>query len=120
MAPGKALDAVEAAITLPFADGIRREAELFRECLFSDQSKGLIHVFFGERAVARVPGLGRDVTPLPIRRAAAPRGSSRQDRRRLLRPAACSAGSRPDSRCTGDWLYRGLARIVARQVSVQL
>jgi 3-hydroxyacyl-CoA dehydrogenase len=70
MAPGKAIDAVEAAVTLPFDDGCRREAELFRECLFSDQSKGLIHVFFGERAVAKVPGLGRDVTPLPIRRAA--------------------------------------------------
>src|SRR5262245_64397160 len=36
MAPGKALDAIEAAVTLPFADGIRREAELFRECLFSE------------------------------------------------------------------------------------
>lgn len=70
MAPGKAIDAIEAAVTLPFADGCRREAELFRECLFSDQSKALIHVFFGERAVAKVPGLPRDVTPLPIRRAA--------------------------------------------------
>jgi len=69
IAPGKAIDAVEAAVTLPFADGCRREAELFRECLFSDQSKGLIHAFFGERAVAKVPGLGKDVTPLPIRRA---------------------------------------------------
>jgi 3-hydroxyacyl-CoA dehydrogenase len=70
MAPGKALDAIEAAVTLPFDEGIRREAELFRECLFSDQSKGLIHVFFGERAVAKVPGLAKDMTPLPIRRAA--------------------------------------------------
>jgi 3-hydroxyacyl-CoA dehydrogenase len=70
MAPGKALDAVEASVTLPFAEGCRREAELFRECLFSDQSKALIHVFFGERAVAKVPGLPRGVTPLPIRRAA--------------------------------------------------
>jgi 3-hydroxyacyl-CoA dehydrogenase len=70
LAPGNALDAIEAAVTLPFADGIKREAELFRECLFSDQSKGLIHVFFGERAVAKVPGLPKDVTPLPIRRAA--------------------------------------------------
>jgi 3-hydroxyacyl-CoA dehydrogenase len=70
MAPGKAFDAVEAAVTLPFADGCRREAELFRECLFSDQSKGLIHVFFGERAVAKVPGLPKDVTTLPTRRAA--------------------------------------------------
>jgi 3-hydroxyacyl-CoA dehydrogenase len=70
VAPGKALDAIEAAVTLPFDEGMRREAELFRECLFSDQSKGLIHVFFGERAVAKVPGLANDVTPLPIRRAA--------------------------------------------------
>jgi 3-hydroxyacyl-CoA dehydrogenase len=70
LAPGKALDAIEAAVTLPFADGIRREAELFRECLFSDQSRGLIHVFFGERAVGKVPGIGKDVTTLPIRRAA--------------------------------------------------
>src|SRR5262249_20898651 len=70
LAPGKALDAIEAAVTLPFADGCRREAELFRECLFSDQSKGLIHVFFGERAVRKVPGLGKDMTPLSIRRAA--------------------------------------------------
>jgi 3-hydroxyacyl-CoA dehydrogenase len=70
MAPGKALDAVEAAVTLPFDEGCRREAELFRECLFSDQSRGLIHVFFGERAVAKVPGLPRDVRPLPVRRAA--------------------------------------------------
>src|SRR5262245_21657979 len=70
IAPGKALDAVEAAVTLPFADGCRREDELFRECLFSDQSKALIHIFFAERAAAKVPGLPRDVTPLPIRRAA--------------------------------------------------
>jgi 3-hydroxyacyl-CoA dehydrogenase len=70
MAPGNALDAIEAAVTLPFAEGCRRESELFRECLFSAQSKGLIHVFFGERAVAKVPGLPKDVTPLPIRRAA--------------------------------------------------
>jgi 3-hydroxyacyl-CoA dehydrogenase len=70
LAPGKAIEAVEAAVTLPFDEGIRREAELFRECLFSDQSKALIHVFFGERAVGKVPGLPRDVTPLPIGRAA--------------------------------------------------
>jgi 3-hydroxyacyl-CoA dehydrogenase len=70
LAPGKALDAIEAAVTLPFADGCRREAELFRECLFSDQSKALIHVFFAERTVAKVPGLPADLKPLPIRRAA--------------------------------------------------
>src|SRR5262249_30770924 len=57
LAPFKAIDAVAAA-RLPFAEGCKREGELFNECLFSDQSKALIHVFFGERAVAKVPGIG--------------------------------------------------------------
>ena len=34
------------------------EAELFRECLESEQSKALIHVFFGEREVAKKHGAG--------------------------------------------------------------
>src|SRR5262249_46529183 len=60
LAPSKAIDAVEAAATLPFADGLKRERELFRECLYSDQSKALIHAFFGERAVGKIPGLPKD------------------------------------------------------------
>src|SRR5262249_43841351 len=60
MAPFKAVDAIEASVTLPFDEGIKREAELFRECLFSDQSKALIHVFFAEREVAKVPGLAKE------------------------------------------------------------
>jgi len=67
IAPELALDAVEGAMTLPFADGIRQEAELFERCLHSDQSKALIHAFLGERAVAKV----RDGTPFYIVRQAA-------------------------------------------------
>jgi 3-hydroxyacyl-CoA dehydrogenase len=70
IAPSKAVDAVEAAVTLPFAEGIEREAKLFRECLFSDQSKALIHVFFAEREVAKIPGLPKDTPRVPIRRVA--------------------------------------------------
>ena len=70
MAPGKAIDAVEAATKLPFSDGLKREAELFKECLFSDQSKGLIHVFFGERAVAKIPDISKETPIIPIKRAA--------------------------------------------------
>jgi 3-hydroxyacyl-CoA dehydrogenase len=69
-APQKAVDAVKAAVTLPFAEGIKKERELFTECLFSDQSKALIHVFFGDRAVARVPGVGKDTPTIPIKTAA--------------------------------------------------
>ncbi|MEQ1828000.1 MAG: 3-hydroxyacyl-CoA dehydrogenase NAD-binding domain-containing protein [Pirellula sp.] len=69
MAPLKAIDAVEAA-SLPFAEGMQREADLFRECLLSDQSKSLIHVFFAERAVNKIPGIGKETPMLPIRHAA--------------------------------------------------
>ncbi len=70
LAPGKAIDAVEAATKLPFEQGVEREQEIFRECLFSSQSKALIHVFFGERAVAKVPGIGKDTPQIDVKRAA--------------------------------------------------
>jgi 3-hydroxyacyl-CoA dehydrogenase len=69
-APLAAIDAVEAATKLPFNEGCQREAELFRECLFSDQSKALIHVFFGEREVSKIPGLPKDTKTLEIRKTA--------------------------------------------------
>jgi 3-hydroxyacyl-CoA dehydrogenase len=53
-----AMEAIKAAATLPFDEGMRREAELFDKCLHSDQSKALIHVFFGERDVAKRWGAG--------------------------------------------------------------
>src|SRR5438477_616776 len=68
--PAGAVDAIEAATRLPFEEGLGKEAELFQECLFSDQSRALIHVFFGERAVAKVPGIGKDVPIVPIKQAA--------------------------------------------------
>ena len=70
LAPQAAIDAVEAATRLPFEDGVRREAELFQDCLFSDQSKALIHVFFGEREVAKVPDVPKETRQYPIRKAA--------------------------------------------------
>src|SRR5580692_3264377 len=55
IAPLAAIDAVEAATKLSFEEGCELERRLFMECLFSDQSKALIHVFFGEREVAKIP-----------------------------------------------------------------
>ena len=65
-----AIDAVEAATKLPFEEGVKREAELFQECLFSDQSKALIHSFFGEREVAKIPGIAKETPLIPVNRAA--------------------------------------------------
>ncbi len=56
-APLRAVDAIEAAATLPFEEGCRRERELFNECVVSDQAKSLIHAFFAERAAAKIPGI---------------------------------------------------------------
>jgi len=69
LAPQAAIDAVEAATKLPFEAGIVRESELFQECLFSDQSKSMIHVFFGEREVAKIPDIGKDVQLIPVNKA---------------------------------------------------
>jgi 3-hydroxyacyl-CoA dehydrogenase len=69
-APLAAIDAVEAAAKLPFDEGMKKEAAQFRECLFSDQSKALIHVFFGEREVAKIPWLPKETPVSEIRSAA--------------------------------------------------
>src|SRR5579862_3256325 len=52
IAPLAAIDAVEASTQLSFEEGCQVEQKLFLECMFSEQSKALIHVFFGEREVA--------------------------------------------------------------------
>jgi 3-hydroxyacyl-CoA dehydrogenase len=70
LAPLAAIDAVEAATKLPFDEGCRLERKLFMECLLSDQSKALIHVFFGEREVAKIPDVPKDTPTIPVNRAA--------------------------------------------------
>ena len=70
MAPVAAIDAIEAATTLPFAEGCQVEQKLFIECLFSDQSKALIHVFFSEREVSKIPDVPKDTPLIPIKSAA--------------------------------------------------
>jgi 3-hydroxyacyl-CoA dehydrogenase len=69
-APLAAIDGVEAATRLPFDEGCQIEAKLFTECLFSDQSKALIHVFFGEREVAKIPDVPKETPVIPVNRVA--------------------------------------------------
>ncbi|MGB7669063.1 MAG: 3-hydroxyacyl-CoA dehydrogenase NAD-binding domain-containing protein, partial [Candidatus Acidiferrales bacterium] len=65
-APLAAIDAVEAATKLPFEEGCRVEAKLFDECLFSGQSKALIHVFFAEREVSKIPDVPKETPLIPV------------------------------------------------------
>jgi 3-hydroxyacyl-CoA dehydrogenase len=69
-APIAAIEAVEAATRLPFDEGCAREAALFDRCLYSTQSKALIHAFFAERAVSKIPGVSQETPVFEIRRAA--------------------------------------------------
>ena len=66
MAPLAAIDAVEAATLLPFDEGCEVEKKLFNDCLFSEQSKALIHVFFGEREVAKVPDIPKETPTIRV------------------------------------------------------
>jgi 3-hydroxyacyl-CoA dehydrogenase len=70
LAPVKAIDAVEAATKMPFEEACKFEQKLFMECLFSEQSKSLIHVFFSEREAAKIPDIPKQTSVIPIRSAA--------------------------------------------------
>lgn len=69
MAPLAAIDAVEAATKLPFEEGCQAEQKLFTECLVSSQAKALMHVFFAEREVAKIPDIPKDTPVIPIKAA---------------------------------------------------
>ncbi|HXY00687.1 MAG TPA: 3-hydroxyacyl-CoA dehydrogenase NAD-binding domain-containing protein [Candidatus Limnocylindrales bacterium] len=68
LAPLKAIEAIAAAATLPFAEGCARERALFQECVTSDQCRALIHAFFAERGAGKVPGVAKEPPALPIER----------------------------------------------------
>ncbi|MGP8033493.1 MAG: 3-hydroxyacyl-CoA dehydrogenase NAD-binding domain-containing protein [Steroidobacteraceae bacterium] len=70
LAPWRIIDAIEAACTRPKAEAFRLEREYFIECRDSPQRQALTHVFFAEREARRIPGVGSEVRPLPIRSAA--------------------------------------------------
>ena len=65
-APLAALEALEAATTLPFDQGCKKEREIVRRVLAGDQARAMIHIFFAERAAARVPGIPKDTPTFPI------------------------------------------------------
>ncbi|MFM7066316.1 MAG: 3-hydroxyacyl-CoA dehydrogenase NAD-binding domain-containing protein [Gammaproteobacteria bacterium] len=61
------VDLVEAAVTLPFAEGIARERAAFMQCMAHPQSAALRHVFFAERAAAKVTGVDESVMPREVK-----------------------------------------------------
>ncbi len=63
LAAHKLIDAVEAAVELPFNFGIARETRLFDELVRSQPSLALRHLFFAERELSKIDGV--DLLRLP-------------------------------------------------------
>jgi len=62
------LDAVQAAVDLPFDEGIKRERALSNQVERAVEGRAFRHLFFGERELRRIPGLPADVQSRPIRK----------------------------------------------------
>lgn len=58
------MDALQAAVELPFADGLAEEKRVFMEVRHSVEAAAMRHLFAAEREVAKIPGLAKD---LPLR-----------------------------------------------------
>jgi 3-hydroxyacyl-CoA dehydrogenase len=69
-APENIIKAVEAAVGLPFAEGLKRERELFLELLSSPESKAQRYFFFAEREAAKIPDVPVDTPARDIKKAA--------------------------------------------------
>ena len=69
-APPTAVLAIEAATKLSFEGHSTWESTVFESLLKGTQSKALIHAFFAERAVTKIPGITSATPTYEIRRAA--------------------------------------------------
>jgi 3-hydroxyacyl-CoA dehydrogenase len=69
-APFACVDSIEAAVNLPFAEGLATERKIFLRLVASDQSKAQRHAFFAEREVAKIPDVPKDTPTLPVTTAA--------------------------------------------------
>ena len=60
-APGQIIKCVEAAIEEDDFDvGIKKESDLFLECLLHPQREAMIHIFFGERTAGKILDVPKD------------------------------------------------------------
>jgi 3-hydroxyacyl-CoA dehydrogenase len=63
-----ALRAVQAAVDLPFEDGMKLERQAFLDLIPTEQSRAQRYVFFAERKVWKVADVPEDTPVLPIRK----------------------------------------------------
>jgi 3-hydroxyacyl-CoA dehydrogenase len=69
-APERCIKAVEAAVNLPFDQGMKRERELFLELMASPESKAQRYFFFAEREAAKIPDVPPETPAKEVKKAA--------------------------------------------------
>ena len=67
-APAACIQAVKAAIEMPYPQGIALERELFMKLISGDQSKAQRHLFFAERAANKIDDVPAGTSLLPIKK----------------------------------------------------
>jgi 3-hydroxyacyl-CoA dehydrogenase len=65
-APESNIKCIEAAVNLPFDEGIKAERKLFMELMTGVQSAAQRYVFFAERAVWKLPDVPDDTPTIPV------------------------------------------------------
>jgi 3-hydroxyacyl-CoA dehydrogenase len=66
LAPEYNIRCVEAAVNLPFDEGVKEERKLFMELMSGSQSQAQQYFFFAERQAAKIPDVPRDTPEIPI------------------------------------------------------
>lgn len=69
-APAACVESVKNAITMPFAEGLKTERELFIKLMTGEQSKAQRHLFFAERAALKIPDMPKETKAREIKRIA--------------------------------------------------
>jgi 3-hydroxyacyl-CoA dehydrogenase len=69
-APVKCVDALAAAVSQPFEEGLQVERQLFDDLMKTSESKALRHAFFAERAASKIPDIPEGTPARPIRKVA--------------------------------------------------
>jgi 3-hydroxyacyl-CoA dehydrogenase len=67
-APEKNIQAIEAAVARPYAEGVLEERRLFMELMSGTQAKAQQYFFFAERQAAKIDGLPEGTAPRRIER----------------------------------------------------
>jgi 3-hydroxyacyl-CoA dehydrogenase len=68
LAPEYNIQCIEAAVNLPFDEGLKVERKLFMELVTGTQSAAQRHVFFAERQAWKIPDVPDETETLPVSR----------------------------------------------------